>query len=126
MKKLFSILAFCFSLTLLVGEAFSVITPVYCDPDAPTSGAFGELMEQTSTALDSGTEKAGKLASSICIAVCIVCLILLMFTKDSRKTGAYIGMIITAVLAFIGIFIFRNGWAIKAITDFAEKFFPGS
>ena len=129
MKKLFQIISLCLCLSFCAGSVIpSFAVKTYCDTDTPTASSeesLGGLVDSATEALDSATEKAVKFARAACIVVMIICFLLLMFTKDSRKTGATISMIIIAAIAFIGIIAVNNGWIIKFLENIGNKYFGG-
>lgn len=120
MKKFSTLMALCLALvftTASIIPSMSVVTKAH-------SSSLAQLATDAEGAVDSVKTTVTEASDKIAVLVIVLCLIALMFVKDSRKISAIFTTLLIVAGAFLGIQIVTNGWLTTTVIELANKYFP--
>ncbi len=90
------------------------------------SSDFDDLVKNAEEATSNVSDGLYKVAMTLGPLALIVCLVIILFSHDSRKVSMLIGICVTIIIAWLCIMVVHNGWLKDFLVNLTDKYFGGS
>ena len=116
-----TVAAYVLMAIVLIVKVISMICP-----ELTFSTDFDSFTDAADEGLGNVSDAVYKIAMTAGPLALLICLLIILFSHDSRKVSLIIGICVTIVLAWIAIMIVHSGWLTEFLKGIATKYFPGS
>ena len=116
-SKVQKVVMYMLTALLLIASVLSVVTAWGSD--------FSSLAGEGEKAITEVKDGIVKIAMAAGPLAMIICLLIIMFSHDSRKVSMVVGILITIFIAWLAIMIINSGYVKDFISHISDTYFKG-